>query len=99
MKESWERQWFALDSNRFASGIGRRYLRGETYVPQKQRDKEDPSPEDYNIPILDILVIERCLELSIPEGSAFWIQTKTHPQVFANSLYLKHRFVRRVCIF
>jgi len=80
VKESWERQWFALDATRLASGIGRQYLRGGAYVLPKNREKEEPGPDEYEIPIKDIVTIDRCLELALPEGFGFWIQTNTHPQ-------------------
>ena len=81
VKELWERQWFVLDGTRFVSGIGRHYLRGRGYVPPKNREKEEPGPDHYQIPIKDIITIDRCTELALPEGEAFWIQTHTYPQV------------------
>lgn len=81
VKESWERQWFSLDAVRFASGIGRQYLRGGSYVPPKNREREEPGADDYDIAVKDILAVDRCTEMALPEGHAFWIQTSTHQQV------------------
>eukprot|EP00210_Caulerpa_lentillifera_P000187 g182.t1 len=78
VRESWEKQWFVLDAHRFASGIGLSLIKGNSHLSSRVKDKEEPNSDQYNIPIDQIVSIDRCLELALPDGYGFWIQTKTN---------------------
>lgn len=80
VRESWEKQWFVLDALRFASGIGLSHIRGNNHHSNRGKEREEPTGDHYQIPIDEIISTDRCLELALPVGHGFWIQTKTHNQ-------------------
>ena len=78
--ESWERQWFALDQEALRSGGALQLMLRSRGHKQVSYDGA-VSADDYIVYLSDIVSAVRCLELSLPEGEAFWIGLRSRPQV------------------
>ncbi|GMH38506.1 hypothetical protein BSKO_06390 [Bryopsis sp. KO-2023] len=73
--KTWEKLLFVLDHTIMRSNPSTQHA-GRGGV----QETTETSNETYNIPLSDIVSAVRCVELSLPEGEAFWLQTKTTPQ-------------------
>lgn len=83
----WEKQLFALDHQFFLSNSSN-VASKQSPSPKSPKGNESPEKElkgteGYRIPISEIMCAVRCVELSLPEGEAFWLQTNSFPQVLS----------------
>ncbi|CAD7705277.1 unnamed protein product [Ostreobium quekettii] len=79
--ESWERQFFALDQGTLRSGSALQLtMRSRGRAASPPIAEVPTSEDDYVVDLADVISAVRCLELSLPEGEAFWIGLKSRPQ-------------------
>lgn len=84
----WEKQLFALDHQFLVSSSSNATPKQQqSPMSSKDNGRSEKGPGESNaycISVSEVICAVRCVELSLPEGEAFWIQTNSQPQVISS---------------